>query len=234
MDRLEIIRSADRTKLDSQDYLQQIIIRCGFNNEILEEQPSVVRENGGGLRIWQYPSQFARFLTDVVNRYAIRSYLEIGCRWGGTFILMSEYLRLLNGSNVKTVAVDIIRPDVVIDYCEGQENSSFLQLNSTSEAYGVFIADKNFDMIFIDGDHSYEGVKADYEMNKCNGNMFVFHDITNSACMGVNRFWNELCETAKEEFIFYEFTEQYAEVYAKRQRAYLGIGVAVRRSHRWS
>jgi len=86
--------------------------------------------------------------------------LEIGCRWGGTFILMSEYLRLINGSNVKAVAVDIIRPEIsmpslavwhmphiVIDYCEGQENSSFLQLSSTSEAYRLFIADKKFDMI---------------------------------------------------------------------------------------
>ena len=232
MDRLAAIRSADVTKFDSQEYLQQIMVQLGFNTEILNEQPRIVRENGGGLRIWQYPNQFSRFLTDVVNKYAICSYLEIGCRWGGTFVLMSEYLRLRSSSDVTTVAVDIFRLEgaVVLEYCDTVANATFLEMSSTSDAYKRFIAERHFDMIFIDGDHSYAGVKADFEINKAHGHMFVFHDIVNSACMGVNQFWNELREAASDEFVFYEFTDQYAEVYKTCERAYLGIGVAIKKS----
>ncbi len=49
-----------------------------------------------------------------------------------------------------------------------------------------------FDFLFIDGDHSYEGVKADYEnyspMVKPGG-MVAFHDIEGAA---PGRFWEEL------------------------------------------
>lgn len=58
---------------------------------------------------------------------------------------------------------------------------------------GSLFFEKDVDMLFIDGDHTYQGVKADYE-NYCNlvkpGGMIVFHD-----CFGieeVNRFWNEI------------------------------------------
>ena len=57
-----------------------------------------------------------------------------------------------------------------------------------------------FDFIFIDGDHSYEGVKADfinYRPLLSRGGCIAFHDIvdtetTRRAKQGVNRFWNEL------------------------------------------
>ena len=51
---------------------------------------------------------------------------------------------------------------------------------------------ENFDIVFIDGDHSYHGVKNDYEICKKSGKIYVFHDIINSVCPGVVQFWNEL------------------------------------------
>jgi len=64
--------------------------------------------------------------------------------------------------------------------------------------------DRKIDLIFIDGDHSYEGVKADWELFLPHLNEFgvvVFHDtlwdirpdgIHNRADMGVPRFVDEL------------------------------------------
>jgi cephalosporin hydroxylase len=52
------------------------------------------------------------------------------------------------------------------------------------------------DFLFIDGDHTYEGVKADFEnyfpfLRK--GGMVAFHDIAaNESGGGVHRFWNEI------------------------------------------
>jgi hypothetical protein len=54
------------------------------------------------------------------------------------------------------------------------------------------------DFLFIDGDHSYEGVKRDYELYRPlvrTGGMIAFHDIlphvVHESCQ-VHRFWNEL------------------------------------------
>ncbi len=69
------------------------------------------------------------------------------------------------------------------------------------------------DFLFIDGDHSYEGVAGDfaaYEPFVKRGGVIGFHDI--SACTrlgatdahGVERFWNELRSTAPERCISFE------------------------------
>ena len=64
---------------------------------------------------------------------------------------------------------------------------------------------KNYDCIFIDADHTYEGVKADYENAlKCvNKNGFlIFHDIGNMGDgVGVGKFWEEI----KHNYNYIEF-----------------------------
>jgi hypothetical protein len=70
------------------------------------------------------------------------------------------------------------------------------------------IGDIQLDFLFIDGDHTYEGVKQDYEMYKHlvkPGGWIGFHDIKdtefhrNANCR-VDILWNEL-EGEKKEFI---------------------------------
>ena len=70
-----------------------------------------------------------------------------------------------------------------------------------------------FDLIFIDGDHSYNGVKSDYEISKNSGKIFVFHDIISDVCPGVVQFWNELKNNKNDTYNFFEFIEQYEDVW---------------------
>jgi hypothetical protein len=67
---------------------------------------------------------------------------------------------------------------------------------------------KKVDFLFIDGDHSYEGVRQDYEMYRefvKPGGWIGFHDISDtefhrSANCRVDRLWSEL-DGEKVEFI---------------------------------
>jgi len=77
---------------------------------------------------------------------------------------------------------------------------------STLERLQTVLDGRRPDMLFIDGDHTYDGVKADYEMYGPlvrPGGLIGFHDILQHPEMPfvqVNRFWATL-DVDSEEFI---------------------------------
>jgi len=226
LQRIKFIKESNIEDLQKSNYLENLIIKLGFNTEILREQPKIVKDNGGGLLIWQYPNQFSKYLC-LLSRLKIQSYIEIGCRWGGTFILTNEYLKQFNNVN-KSIAVDII-DSPVLNYCISNNETQFIKINSQSEEFKNYMNNNYFDLIFIDGDHSYNGVKNDYEISKNSGKIFVFHDIINDMCSGVVQFWNELKNNENDTYDFFEFTEQYEDVWNNTYQRFLGIGVAIKK-----
>ena len=226
LSRIKLIKDSTLEDLRNVDYLENLIIKLGFNTEILREQPKIVKDNGGGLLIWQYPNQFSKYLT-LLSEQQIQSYIEIGCRWGVTLVLTNEYLKMFNNLN-KSVAVDII-DSPVSKYCLSTNQSQFIKINSQSPNFKKYIQNNYFDLIFIDGNHSYNGVKNDYEISKNSGKIFVFHDIVNDVCPGVVQFWNELKQNENNAYNFFEFTEQYEDVWNATRQKFLGIGVAIKK-----
>ncbi len=214
LSRIKFIKESNLEDLQNNNYLEKLIIKLGFNTEILKEQPQIVKDNGGGLLIWQYPNQFSKYLC-LLKEQNINSYIEIGCRWGGTFVLTNEYLKMFNDVK-KSVAVDII-DSPVSNYCMLNDETLFIKMNSGSEEFKNYMNNNYFDLILIDGDHSYNGVKSDYEISKNSGKIFVFHDIISDACPGVIKFWNELKNTENDKYNFFEFTEQYPDVWEKHR-----------------
>ena len=126
------------------------------------------------------------------------------------------------------MAVDII-DSPVSEYCANNHETEFIKINSQSQEFKDYISVNFFDLIFIDGDHSYLGVKNDYEISKNSGKIFVFHDIVSDVCPGVVQFWNELKQNNTDTYIFFEFTEQYEEVWNNTDTKFLGIGVAIKK-----
>lgn len=133
--------------------------------------------------------------------FAPRNVMEIGTV-GATFFLLS---RLATG---KKVAVDVrdMRPKIHNfmfghDWCFFRGDSHSPQMRQDIAAY----CDR-FDLIFIDGDHRYEGVKQDFELYKSllsERGVILLHDVDPDHAFkgGLGgdawQFWQDLQEGTK-------------------------------------
>lgn len=163
-----------------------------------------------------------RLLADLASKRDVRSYLEIGCRNGLSFSYLSNAFRPASRM-------------VAVEYPYGPWNGEPKSSNKTlknlvnvckslSEEYDVQLLLGNsrdqdvikrvvelgpYDLIYIDGDHTYEGVKADWENYRSIGKIIAFDDIRNTKpsatgdVPGVHRLWNEI----KQHLEFNEFAE---------------------------
>lgn len=133
----------------------------------------------GGVHCQQVPDEFAEFIAAVLGSGAIiKNYLEIGVAAGGTTYVLNHYFH-----PEKIVLVDDnrhikapLRPEILWDV-ERKEiigHSGDARVLAEVAALGL-----KYDLIVIDGDHTYPGVKADADnylpyLNE--GGLVMFHD----------------------------------------------------------
>ena len=211
---LDIIKNIDIKKITEEE-LENLLPSLGMNGENVHEMPSHLSQHYNvGLKFWQYPNQLSKYLK-LLSTFKVKSYLEIGCRWGGTFVITNEFLKLKN-KNVKAFACDLIEmSDILTEY---SKHSDFKYLFMNSTLLDKENVQEQIDLILIDGDHSYNGVKIDFERSlQYSPKYVVFHDIKSDACSGVVKFWDEI----KNNYKHHEFVEQYESV----NGSYLGIGL---------
>lgn len=210
-------------------FLETVFIpSLGLNDEYLEQQPSELSPYfGKGVHLWQYPSQLAQYLVWLAhNAKAIRHYTEIGCRWGGTFILINEWLKKIGAPIEFSLAIDPIPPTPFVE--KYRESSStpvhYIQDFSSSKSVIDYLSALRSDMVFIDGDHSIQGVMFDHLLVRNTAQIIVHHDIASQACPGTSLFWS-YAKQAENHFDNWEFTQQYDSV----EGNFLGIGVLKRK-----
>lgn len=147
-------------------------------------------------------------------------YLEIGTANGGTHFLIRRLCPALRVS----IAIDIdIHNRHLIDLLTATPETHYIEGASTDPCtrrrLERVLAGRQIDALFIDGDHSYEGVKQDFDLYRGHvrpGGAIIFHDIvadhgqrygkqTNKYTGGVPRFFAEI----KNDFECFEFVEDY-------------------------
>ena len=216
----------------------EFIPSLGLNDELLHEQPAeFAASQGKGLHIWQYPVQLAGYLAWLTrNAEGITSYMEIGCRWGGMFILISEWIRR-HGDRLRSVtAVDPIEPTPFIETyfallreqaAAGRTaiEATYLQEFSTAPGVRDMVERTRPDFVFIDGDHRLYGALADHMLIRDHARIIVHHDVFSQSCPDTTLLWDALKTLEAHTFENVEFVGQYPSVNGH----FLGIGALKRR-----
>ena len=227
-DHLGVIEHFDAASgLADPEHLERFLPRLGINDDLPELIPPRLHwALGKGLRVWQYPCQFAPYLAHVAGR-RVRSYLEIGVQYGGSFITTVEYLRNQGHHVERALAADVRSSGVVARYVKAHPFAEQVTLDSGSAEFRALARGQTWDLVLIDGDHSFDACLTDFETVHGYAETIAFHDIVDSLAADVRRVWELVRREHAKTYDFAEFTAQYPEV--ARERTYLGIGVATRR-----
>jgi predicted O-methyltransferase YrrM len=158
------------------------------------------------------PSQIASEILQLLKLLRSnppKTVLEIGTYRGGTFFLFSR----VAAPDAILISLDLPpsrsglgypswRRGLFRSFAKAQQKIELVLADShqtvTVTRIQQLLGGRQLDFLFIDGDHSYEGVKSDYEMYSPlvrNGGLIAFHDIVPRAperACGVPRFWEEL------------------------------------------
>lgn len=165
----------------------------------------------------QVESEFNLFL-DLIKERKVSSYLEIGTARGDTFHEIVGNMPVAS----KALAVDYPMQSWGLE--KSNQHLYKVENNLKLRSYDVQVLFGNsqdkeiikkveefapFDLVFIDGDHTYKGVESDWENYGHLGRMVAFHDIADTMrpnlkneIIEVPRFWNDIKNSYKHvEFI---------------------------------
>ncbi len=136
--------------------------------------------------IYQTPRQIAEALV-YLSSFKIERYGEIGVFQGGNFLFISEYLRRFN-PRISCVAVDPTNHlnNEIAAIIAAEPYLSFMPTMSDA------LAGEAFDLMLIDGDHSSHWVRRDWENVGRHAAICMIHDIHETSCPDVRRFWRAL------------------------------------------
>ncbi len=221
--RIELIRKENRETLSIVSNIEKLIPELGLNDEGLNEFPEELHSYcGQGLRIWQYPIQFGRYLLDL-SKLEIKSYLELGIRHGGTFVTTVEYLQKFCSLNY-AMGVDIIPCPAMEEYQKLNPKASFLRMDTQSIEFKRLVESfKEIDLVFIDSLHEESHCRNEFESLRNVANGLAFHDIDNVEYPGIRKVWEEV--KATNVYACHEYTAQYANI----AESYMGIGLAIKK-----
>lgn len=156
----------------------------------------------GGVHIQQIPDELAPCILAIVESgEKVRSFLEIGVAAGGTTFTLNHFLdpdRIVlidNNAHPKHILRPYILKDIV---CE--------EIIGNSRDPEIIARPKGpFDLVIIDGDHSYEAVKEDvknYLPKLRKGGFLVLHDsATNQWGCEVSQVVEELKESTNVQLV---------------------------------
>ncbi len=173
---------------------------------------------GGLIRPQQARSEILQLATLVCDRKP-KTVVEVGTATGGTLFIWCA----LAAPEATIVSVDLPagihgggypawKTPLYQSFAAPGQRLHLLRRDShdpdTVREVEALLSAKQVDFLFLDGDHSYEGVKKDYELYAplvAPGGVIAFHDVCKHVAeldCHVDRFWNEIKQGRRhQEFI---------------------------------
>jgi predicted O-methyltransferase YrrM len=160
-------------------------------------------------------------LATLLKELKPRRSLEIGTNYGGTLLLLCS----LSAPDAKIISIDLPsgpfgggyplrKIPIFRAFPRAGQKLHLVRADSHSEQTKKrvqrLLRGEQLDYVFIDADHTYEGVSRDFQMYAPlvrSGGVIVFHDIVThdrNTRSEVERFWNEV----KQGYKHLEFVER--------------------------
>jgi hypothetical protein len=148
----------------------------------------------------------------IIAENDCKALLEVGSSFGGTLKRMASVMP--QGSQIVAVDLPLDSTPKYLNPVDSLKETC-RQLGKLGAKVELFLGDSHsakiveavsgygpYDFIFIDGDHSYEGMKADWENYGPMGRIVAFHDIGGNL-PGCMQAWQEIKATGvhTQEFI---------------------------------
>src|SRR5713101_6747119 len=186
-----------------------------------------------GIRSVQVESEllaFAKFVRDLKPK----TVMEIGTCNGGTLLVLCRtadpeatiisvdlphWMGGKYGGGYRSFQIPIFEM-----FPTGRQKLHLLQANShgdqTRERVSSLLGPRQLDLLFVDGDHTYAGVRSDFELYTPfvrKGGVVAFHDVVihppETNCE-VHKFWNEV----KKQY-------RWSEIIENPSQGWAGIGI---------
>jgi len=169
-------------------------------------------------------------MLNILKKEKPKYILEIGTAFGGTLFLLTR----IASNDAQIISIDLpggsfgggyikTRTKLYNEFALDNQQIHLIRKNShkkeTFEEIKDILAGKKLDFIFIDGDHTYEGVKRDFRLYSSlvkKDGIIALHDIVKTEIKGceVSKFWDEI----KSKYSIIEIVED-------RNQNWAGIGI---------
>jgi predicted O-methyltransferase YrrM len=178
---------------------------------------------GGLIQPMQVDQEIINLL-DLVREKKPRTVVEIGTANGGSLFLFCQVV----ADNAQIVSIDLPngihgggypywRAGVYQRFTHSSQKLVLLRADShapeTLRELNTLLGNQLIDFLFIDGDHTYEGVKKDFELHSPRvrpGGIIAFHDIAKHFehynCH-VDEFWNEVKQRYEHQEFIHDRTQ---------------------------
>lgn len=161
-------------------------------------------------------------LMKILEKVSPKTVLDIGTALGGTLYLWTK----ITDPYGHLISIDLpeVYPEwktlLYYSFSSPHQKIHLLKMNthkiSTLHEVKNVLGNSNVDFLFIDGDHTYEGVKKDFEYYSplVKKGIIAFHDIVPASDSkphlfsgGVPKFWKEICENYSYREIVHDWNQ---------------------------
>ncbi|HYC02351.1 MAG TPA: class I SAM-dependent methyltransferase [Azospirillaceae bacterium] len=212
---VEMMLDAPAERLADRAFLLDLVRRVGIP---FNDWPNFAAyqdfQNASRAGLIQVPGEYVDFLL-LLRRHRIHSFCEIGTDRGGFAALTCAYLTRVCGLEEYHVV------DIADVFHDRDHFAARLPITFHIPATSDDLAGHPFDVVFIDGDHSYDWAKRDFLNLGRHARLCCFHDIKGHEYDhlggGIVRFWGEIKQSYSRRCSILEISHS--------APAWMGIGM---------